>query len=507
MTSWFEKRLGFAEESPEQVRAQLALEGEVLVSRVNGARLGCGWLELPQLDELRRLDREPPGTPPSRVSEVLGESIALHRAAENAGALFQAASQFNLLEMVGPNVTPERGVGIYEQDKNQGPACAIACGGGTIYRNYFAEFDGGLGQTAERQIDCLRDLGAELGDGLWRMRNGYALATAEGLERISARLANADNAEREHLRGLLRIGVQHDVEVLDTQHGVTQVYGSALPVAYGEPPASAWEPFARLVLEASYEATLRAARIWQCTPVYLTFLGGGVFGNAPEWIEDAIVRALERVRGLDVRLVSYGRPNPLAAQVVRRSASDAELSNSRTSRSHPIRVDFVEAAGGPPVGMTFAPGKVQPNAVTGAWARSLELDLRHLARVHQVDDLVCLLEDHELASLHIEALPERAAAHGLTLHRLAIQDGGVPEEGEFRALLKRVESWRAAGRRVVFHCKGGLGRAGTAACCSLIHTGVDPALALKRVRAARRGAVETAQQERFIQDYRVEGDA
>jgi protein-tyrosine phosphatase len=501
MTSWFERRLGFAEESPEQVRAQLALEDEVLVSRVNGARLGCGWLELPRLDELRRLDRELPGTPPSRVSEVVGDSAALHRAPDNAGALFQAASQFNLLEMVSPSVTPERGVGIYEHDPTQGPACAIACGGGTIYRNYFAEVDGGLGQTAERQIDCLRDLGAELGDGLWRMSNGYALATAEGLERISARLDGADDAERERLRGLLRIGVQHDVDVLDTQHRVTQVYGSALPVAYGSPPASAWEPFARLVLEASYEATLRAARIWQCTPVFLTFLGGGVFGNAPAWIEDAIARAVERVRGLDVRLVSYGGPSEQAARIVRRCASDAELSRSRTSRSHPIRVDFVEVAGGPPVGMTFAPGKVQPHAITGAWSRSLELDLRDLARVHRVDDLVCLLEDHELSSLHIEALADRAAAHGIALHRLPIQDGGVPGEHELRALLERVASWRAAGRRVVFHCKGGLGRAGTAAWCCLIHSGVDQATALKRVRTARKGAVETAKQERFARDY------
>ncbi|MCK5683507.1 hypothetical protein KAJ27_05280 [bacterium] len=51
--------------------------------------------------------------------------------------MFQVASQFNLLEMVSPGVTPEEGVGRYEHDHTQGPACAIACGVGTIYRNYF----------------------------------------------------------------------------------------------------------------------------------------------------------------------------------------------------------------------------------------------------------------------------------------------------------------------------------------------------------------------------------
>ncbi len=50
--------------------------------------------------------------------------------------MFQVASQFNLLEMISPNVTPDDGIGIYENDPTQGPACAIACGAGTIYRNY-----------------------------------------------------------------------------------------------------------------------------------------------------------------------------------------------------------------------------------------------------------------------------------------------------------------------------------------------------------------------------------
>jgi hypothetical protein len=49
----------------------------------------------------------------------------MHRLPENAGALFQVASQFNLLEMVSPSVTPEDGVTRYQDDHTQGPACAI----------------------------------------------------------------------------------------------------------------------------------------------------------------------------------------------------------------------------------------------------------------------------------------------------------------------------------------------------------------------------------------------
>ena len=87
----------------------------------------------------------------------------LHRNPANAGAVFQVASQFNLLEMVDPSVTPEQGVGIYERDRTQGPACAIAAGAGTIYRNYFVPVGGAIGQSAANQIDGLREIGAALG--------------------------------------------------------------------------------------------------------------------------------------------------------------------------------------------------------------------------------------------------------------------------------------------------------------------------------------------------------
>jgi len=50
--------------------------------------------------------------------------------------LFEVASQINLLEMINQSSKPEDGIGIYEYDNTQGPKCAIACGAGTIYRNY-----------------------------------------------------------------------------------------------------------------------------------------------------------------------------------------------------------------------------------------------------------------------------------------------------------------------------------------------------------------------------------
>jgi hypothetical protein len=43
----------------------------------------------------------------------------------------------------------------------------------------------------------------------------------------------------------------------------------------------------------------------------LTQLGGGAFGNQPQWILDAMRRALKKLEGvgLDVRVVSYRAPD------------------------------------------------------------------------------------------------------------------------------------------------------------------------------------------------------
>jgi hypothetical protein len=61
-----------------------------------------------------------------KVTVVTGDVRQMHRSPENAAALFQVASQFNLLEMVSPATTPEHGVTRYQFDRTQGPACAIA---------------------------------------------------------------------------------------------------------------------------------------------------------------------------------------------------------------------------------------------------------------------------------------------------------------------------------------------------------------------------------------------
>lgn len=327
---WFESLTGFREASPGQVRENLAVDGESLTSLVNGKVMACGRLETPSLAELReRVRSSGHGVGTLSVREVVANVQLLHADASNAGSLFQVASQFNLLEMVSPSVTPEDGVGIYENDRTQGPACAVAAGAGTIYRNYFASVNGKTGQSESNQIDCLADVGRALGNSdnrLWQMRNGYALASHSGLVAITNRLRASSEDELDELRKLLRIGIQWNTQVTlkGSTHMVSQAYCSALPVAYSDHSSDLWDAFARLVLESSYEATFLAAILNSQDSgnnrLFLTLLGGGAFGNAFDWIIGGIHRALSLFRNvdLDIAIVSYGSSNPNVREVVDR---------------------------------------------------------------------------------------------------------------------------------------------------------------------------------------------
>lgn len=328
--TWFERLTGCAETSPDQVRTDLELDGATLRSRRTGQSWRHGDLETPTLATLRERAARATRTPrPLSVREVVANVQQLHADERHARALFQVASQFNLLEMVSPDVTPERGVGIYEHDRTQGPACAIAAGAGTIYRNYFAPVNGLIGQSAGNQIDCLRDVGTLLGNAgerLWRMVNGYALPSARGLRDIDAALGALDEGGRDRIRQALRIGLHHDTQVTlgGEGHAVSQAFCSALPVAYTDHPPRLWERFATLVLEASYEATICAAVVnaerTGNNAVFLTLLGGGAFGNDESWIVAAMRRALSlhRDSGLDVAIVSYGKSKPCVRELVGR---------------------------------------------------------------------------------------------------------------------------------------------------------------------------------------------
>lgn len=328
---WFEELTGFEECGYAEIQRRLAVNGNRLYSTMNGRSWAIGSLETPTLAELR--DRALAGAPTKgrlKINTIASDAKQLHAQASSKGALFQVASQFNLLEMMHYSVSPEDGVTRYEYDPTQGPACAVAAGAATIYRNYFAPVANQSGQTNQRQINTLADLAAALGEGLIEMRNGYALCSDRQLLKINAHLNGLNETGLAALRDRLRIGLHWDVEVTTAGESqgqlLSQAFCSAMPVAYSPVREASWESFARLVLEAAYEATLWAAVLnaqrGQSKDVYLTMLGGGAFGNRPEWILQAMERALEQVaeHDLSVILVSYGHISPAFRALAERYA-------------------------------------------------------------------------------------------------------------------------------------------------------------------------------------------
>ncbi|PSJ40370.1 hypothetical protein [Allosphingosinicella deserti] len=332
---WFERLTGFAEMSYPETRKRLEAADGRLHSRVNGRSYGIGALSMPSLAELRVASAAGRRKGRLKLGTCSGDVRQMHADPKNEGALFQVASQFNLLEMTGPEITPEDGVTRYQWDRTQGPACAMAAGAATIYRNYFAPIGDRTGQTADRQLDTLdlfqRSL-AERIDApdaqLWSMENGYALPSSSTLQRISDGLTSADPDDLDVLRACLKIGLHENVEVTDIASGpsVSQAFCSAMPVRYSGLQPAVWRPLACLVLEAAYEATLHAAAVNAArggsNRVLLTRLGGGAFGNDATWIDGAIDRAIQLFAddALDIVFVSFSEPEEFELRLVEHHA-------------------------------------------------------------------------------------------------------------------------------------------------------------------------------------------
>lgn len=161
---WFQKAFGFKEvtgKDYQKTYENFSLDGQVLISQYKkDTPYQAGTFETPSLEELRgrlaKLPIEVSMKGKLRVKEVVGDVTEFHIAPENAYALFQAASQFNCLEHTSERGIPENGITCYSYDKTQGPACATACGPGTVMRNYFAL--AGKPQSQMEQLENLKDI-------------------------------------------------------------------------------------------------------------------------------------------------------------------------------------------------------------------------------------------------------------------------------------------------------------------------------------------------------------
>lgn len=172
---------------------------------------------------------------------------------------------------------------------------------------------------------------------------------------------------------------------------------------------------------------------------------------------------------------------------------------TRTSSTHPLRIDEIELANSH-IGLTFCPGK-QGDSVFGApWARDMAIDLDAIA-AWGAGTIVTLIEEHEFDLLGVRGLGDAVKARGIDWLHFPIRDLDVPDPETgllWRRLSARIHDRLERGGRVLIHCRGGLGRAGTIAALLLMERGETATRAIGKVRSARPGTIETRAQEEWL---------
>lgn len=164
--------------------------------------------------------------------------------------------------------------------------------------------------------------------------------------------------------------------------------------------------------------------------------------------------------------------------------------------SHPSVIAVGE--GGGLIALSPCPGLRWPDGRVVLDIETLTADLALVQRFGATA-FVTLMEEPELRGfgLAAEVLRDRVEALGFEWHHLPIADFGTPGaafEEAWRSSGPRLRRTLREGQRVVLHCLGGRGRSGTVAARLLVELGVEPDEAIRMVRAARPGAIESEAQ-------------
>jgi ADP-ribosyl-[dinitrogen reductase] hydrolase len=170
---------------------------------------------------------------------------------------------------------------------------------------------------------------------------------------------------------------------------------------------------------------------------------------------------------------------------------------AQDSVSSPLRIASLRLGDGQGcLGLTICPGKKDSDK----WNRDLEEDLRAI-RNWGASTVVTLMEPHELDLLKVSHLGERVQKLGMRWIHLPIRDVDVPDQRFERGWSiagPEIHDRLREGEKIVIHCRGGLGRTGVVAGLILVERGCAPRDAVRQVRSARPGAIETVKQEKYV---------
>ncbi|MEU7821117.1 tyrosine protein phosphatase [Catellatospora sp. NPDC049133] len=137
---------------------------------------------------------------------------------------------------------------------------------------------------------------------------------------------------------------------------------------------------------------------------------------------------------------------------------------------------------------------VMPRPAGGDW---LDDEVARLRR-HGVDIVVSALTGPEYDRLDLRGEAAAVRAAGMRFVSFPIPDLGVPDFAAYQALTEQLADEVAAGRFVLAHCFGGIGRATVIAGGVLIRLGASAADAMAAIGAARGLAVPETEPQRAI---------
>lgn len=284
----------------------------------SGEEYDAGRLYFPSLGELSSAHKKATGQTVRKTwlhlqTNTKGESMKdvdvaqLQANTDNCGALFQVASNLNTVEASNENNTPDSDdfVTQYLNDKTQGPIASISAAPAAVTRVYTPFYEADLAaeewaQTRDRQISMLYEL-----PEYYTVSNGYIINYG-GEEAFDER--SLDAVVRK-----IHVGLHKDVQVVfgEREKGhmsvvtkpnqrVSQLTCAGMNLMQGQSgtdnkklEGSALK--AQALLRAAYQASYYAAIAMGCKKLFLTLVGGGVFGNPLPGIFSEIVKAHKEI--------------------------------------------------------------------------------------------------------------------------------------------------------------------------------------------------------------------
>ncbi|MFO0621296.1 MAG: hypothetical protein U0745_07870 [Polyangia bacterium] len=174
---------------------------------------------------------------------------------------------------------------------------------------------------------------------------------------------------------------------------------------------------------------------------------------------------------------------------------------SLPSSSSLLRVDWLVSLDR---SLIDAPGRVGLSPCPGRpdLGGTVEEDAAVLAALG-ISLVVTLVDESELSFYGVFGLRNALRQQGIASLSFPIRDAEPPDDlWATRSLCLELLRWLGEGHKLLIHCIGGFGRAGTIASALLTHEGLSAAQAIALVRKARSPrCVESQQQERFVERY------